>query len=124
MCHSMSRAAKGSSAPTWSTRPCKPSASPAGQLPAPLFRPQVVTDTSAKPSRSLIREGRAPSLADAADWMLDTRQWPGTVPEYAEQPLSLTDTLLSDRRHFFRAYSASEIGRLMTAPATRSVPAP
>lgn len=56
--------------------------------------------------------------------MLDTRQWPGTVPEYAEQPLSMTDTLLSDRRHFFRAHSASEIGRLMTAPATRSVPAP
>ncbi|MBP2052804.1 hypothetical protein J2Z21_005793 [Streptomyces griseochromogenes] len=56
--------------------------------------------------------------------MLDTRQWPGTVAEYAERLLAMTDTLLSDPRHFFRSYSASEISRMMTAPATRSVPAP
>ena len=35
----------------------------------------------------------------------------------------MTDTLLSDPRHFFRSYSAAEIGRMMNAPATRSVPA-
>lgn len=94
------------------------------QLPARLFCPQVVTDTGAKLSKSLIREGRAPLPEGAADWMLDTRQWPGTIAEYAEQLLATTDTLLSDPRHFFRAYSAAEIGRMMTAPATRSVPAP
>ncbi|AGP55071.1 hypothetical protein M271_17550 [Streptomyces rapamycinicus NRRL 5491] len=56
--------------------------------------------------------------------MLDTRKWPGTTTEYAEQLLCLADTLLSDPRHFFRSYSAAEIGRLITTPATRSVPAP
>ncbi|MGW4730783.1 hypothetical protein ACWEQC_16745 [Streptomyces shenzhenensis] len=95
-----------------------------GQLPARLFCPQVVTDTGAKLSKSLIREGRTPLPTGAADWMLDTRQWQGTIAEYAEQLLSLTDTLLSDPRHFFRSYSAAEIGRMMTAPVTRSIPAP
>ncbi|MGW5214215.1 hypothetical protein ACWEQO_24170 [Streptomyces sp. NPDC004051] len=94
------------------------------QLPARLFCPQVVTDTGAKLSKSLIREGRAPLPAGAADWMLDTRLWPGTIAEYAEQLLAMTDILLSAPRHFFRSYSAAEIGRMVTEPATRSVPAP
>jgi hypothetical protein len=94
------------------------------QLPARLFCPQVVTDTGAKLSKSLIREGNVPLPDGAADWMLDTRQWPGTISEYAEQLLAMTDTLLSDPRHFFRSYSAAEISRMMTAPAPRSVPAP
>ena len=94
------------------------------QLPARLFCPQVVTDTGAKLSKSLIREGRTPLPEGADDWMLDTRQWPGTVAEYAEQLLAMAGTLLSDPRHFFRSYSAAEIVRMMTAPATRSVPAP
>ena len=94
------------------------------QLPARLFCPQVVTDTGAKLSKSLIREGHVPLPDGAADWMLDTRQWPGTISEYAEQLLAMTDTLLSDPRHFFRSYSAAEISRMMTAPAPRSVPAP
>ncbi|MEU3426792.1 hypothetical protein [Streptomyces gardneri] len=92
------------------------------QLPARLFCPQVVTDTGAKLSKSLIREGRAPLPEGAAPWMLDTRQWPGTVTEYADQLLAMTETLLSDPRHFFRSYSAAEIGRLITAPSPRSVP--
>ncbi|MFH8723860.1 hypothetical protein [Streptomyces termitum] len=92
------------------------------QLPARLFCPQVVTDTGAKLSKSLIREGHAPLPEGAAPWMLDTRQWPGTVTEYADQLLAMTETLLSDPRHFFRSYSAAEIGRLITAPSSRSVP--
>ncbi|MFE4669356.1 hypothetical protein ACFRI7_31495 [Streptomyces sp. NPDC056716] len=94
------------------------------QLPARLFCPQVVTETGAKLSKSLIREGRSSLPGGVADWMLDTRQWPGSVAEYAGHLLTLTDTLLSDPRHFFRAYSAAEIGRMLAAPATRSVPAP
>ncbi|MFD4971542.1 hypothetical protein [Streptomyces sp. NPDC058424] len=94
------------------------------QFPARLFCPQVVTDTGAKLSKSLIREGRTPLPEGAANWMLDAREWPGTIAEYAEQLPAMTDTLLSDPRHFFRSYSAIEISRMMTAPATRSVPAP
>ncbi|MGC0329440.1 hypothetical protein RKD23_002430 [Streptomyces sp. SAI-170] len=94
------------------------------QLPTRLFCPQVVTDTGAKLSKSMIREGLASLPEGAADWMLDTRRWPGTVAEYADQLLGVTDTLLSHPRHFFRSYSAAEIGRMMTAPAARSVPGP
>ncbi|MGW6058972.1 hypothetical protein [Streptomyces sp. NPDC055189] len=94
------------------------------QLPARLFCPQVVTGTGAKLSKSLIREGHAPLPNGAAAWMHDTRQWPGTIAEYAEQLLAMTDTLLSEPRHFFRSYSASEISRMMPAPAARSILAP
>ncbi|MEU3895612.1 hypothetical protein [Streptomyces sp. NPDC045251] len=92
------------------------------QLPARLFCPQVVSDTGAKLSKSLVREGRAPLPEGVAPWMLDTRQWPGTVTEYADQLLGMTETLLSDPRHFFRSYSVAEISRLITAPSVRSVP--
>ncbi len=94
------------------------------QLPARLFCPQVVTDTGAKLSKSLIRDGHAPLPEGATDWMLDTRQWPGTVAEYADQLLAVTETLLSDPRHFFRSYTAAEINRMMTAQDLRSLPAP
>ncbi|KUN29225.1 hypothetical protein AQJ23_00040 [Streptomyces antibioticus] len=94
------------------------------QLPARLFCPQVVTDTGAKLSKSLIREGHAALPTGAADWMLDTRQWPGNVTQYADQLLALTETMLSEPRHFFRSYSAAEIGRMMTAPAPRSISVP
>ncbi len=95
-----------------------------GQLPARLFCPQVVTDTGAKLSKSLIREGRAALPDGAAPWMLDTRQWPGSTAEYVEGLMGMTEVFLSDPRHFFRSYSAGELGRMMTAPAPRSVPAP
>ncbi|MEV8391887.1 MULTISPECIES: hypothetical protein [unclassified Streptomyces] len=92
-----------------------------GRMPARLFCPQIVTDAGAKLSKSLIREGRATLPAGAEPWMLDTRLWPGSPAEYAGRLLSLTDVLLSSPRHFFRSYSAGELGRLMSAP-TRSVP--
>jgi hypothetical protein len=95
----------------------------AGQLPTRLFCPQVVTDTGAKLSKSLIREGRASLPEGAAPWMLDTRLWPGSLSEYAEQLLAMAGVLLSNPRHFFRSYSAGELGRLMSQP-TRSVSTP
>jgi hypothetical protein len=95
-----------------------------GQLPARLFTPQVVTDTGAKLSKSLIREGRASLPEGAAPWMLDTREWPGTLAEYVEQLLGVAELFLSDPRHFFRSYSAGELGRMMDTTAPRSVPAP
>lgn len=94
-----------------------------GQLPTRLFCPQVVTDTGAKLSKSLIRDGKASLPEGSAPWMLDTRMWPGSLSEYAERLLAMADTLLSDPRHFFRSYSAGELGRLMSTP-TRSVTAP
>jgi hypothetical protein len=95
----------------------------AGQLPARLFCPQVVTDTGAKLSKSLIRDGKASLPDGSAPWMLDTRMWPGSLAEYADRLLDMAAVLLSDPRHFFRSYSAGELGRLMSQP-TRSVTAP
>lgn len=95
----------------------------AGQLPTRLFCPQVVTDTGAKLSKSLIREGRASLPAGSAPWMLDTRLWPGSLSEYVDRLLGMAEVVLSDPRHFFRSYSAGELGRLMSAP-TRSVITP
>ncbi|WP_369243656.1 hypothetical protein [Streptomyces sp. R41] len=93
-----------------------------GQRPARLFCPQVVTDTGAKLSKSLIRDGLADLPDGSAPWMLDTRLWSGSLSDYAEQLLGMAEVLLSNPRHFFRSYSAGELGRLMTT-ATRSVPA-
>jgi hypothetical protein len=90
------------------------------QLPTRLFCPQVVTDTGAKLSKSLIREGRASLPEGSAPWMLDTRLWPGSLSDYADRLLDMAAVLLSDPRHFFRSYSAGELGRLMSA-TTRSV---
>jgi hypothetical protein len=93
------------------------------QLPTRLFCPQVVTDTGAKLSKSLIRDGMAPLPEGSAPWMLDTRLWPGTLSEYAERLLGMADVLLGNPRHFFRSYSAGELGRMMSQP-TRSVTTP
>ncbi|APD18558.1 tRNA synthetase [Streptomyces phage Picard] len=95
-----------------------------GQLPARLFCPQIVTDTGAKLSKSLIREGRAALPVGAAPWMLDTREWPGSFTEYVDRLLDMVEVVLSDPRHFFRSYSAGELARMMTEPIARSVPAP
>jgi len=92
------------------------------RLPARLFCPQIVTDTGAKLSKSLIRDGHTALPEGAEPWMLDTRQWPGTVTEYADWLLSMADILLSDPRHFFRSYSAAEFGRLTAIPSPRSAP--
>ncbi|MBY8888571.1 hypothetical protein K7472_27565 [Streptomyces sp. PTM05] len=95
-----------------------------GQLPARLFCPQIVSDTGAKLSKSMIREGRGSLPDGAASWMLDTREWPGPQSEYVERLLGMTEVVLSDPRHFFRSYSARELRRMMTSPAARSIPSP
>ncbi|WP_338057180.1 hypothetical protein [Streptomyces yunnanensis] len=94
------------------------------QLPARMFCPQVVTDTGAKLSKSLIRRGQTALPEGAEPWMLDARKWPGSLSEYVERLLGLAGVLLSDPRHFFRSYSAAEIGLMMTAPQTRNLPTP
>ncbi|WP_258574030.1 hypothetical protein [Streptomyces sp. KM273126] len=49
---------------------------------------------------------------------------PQLVPQYFARLLGLTEVLLADPRHFFRSYSAGELGRLTTTATARSVPAP
>lgn len=85
-----------------------------GQMPARLFCPMILSDTGAKLSKSLIREGRAALPEGAEPWMLDTREWPGSPAEYVDRLLNVAEVCLSDPRHFFRSYSAGELTRLMT----------
>jgi hypothetical protein len=56
--------------------------------------------------------------------MLDTRQWPGSFTHYVKRLPAVTENFLSRPRHFFRSYSAGELGRMMIYQGTREVPAP
>ncbi|MFB7868016.1 hypothetical protein [Streptomyces sp. NPDC056069] len=87
---------------------------PPKRLPMRVYCPQIVTDTGAKLSKSLIREGKAELPPGCAPWMLDSRQWPGLISDYASTLAAAATVLLSDPRHFFRSYSTSEVARVFT----------
>ena len=52
---------------------------PGPGAPPRLFTPMVLTDTGAKLSKSLIREGTVPPPPGARPWMLDATAWDGSV---------------------------------------------
>ncbi|MFB6923410.1 hypothetical protein ACFCXR_00005, partial [Streptomyces noursei] len=86
-----------------------------GRLPARLFCLQVVTDNRREAEQAPDPRRSRP----LAGWRcpLDARHphVAGSLSEYAGGLLRMADVLLSDPRHFFRSYSAGELGRLMTA---------
>ena len=97
------------------------------QLPGPpapprIFTPMVLTDTGAKLSKSLIREGTVPPPPGAKPWMLDTSAWPGDTDSFADAMVWLVGRMISDPKHFYRSYTTQELDRLMTARPT-TVPA-
>lgn len=47
--------------------------------------------------------------------MLSTTDWPGTTDGYVDALLRLVSGLLTDPKHFFRAFTAQELGRLMAS---------
>jgi hypothetical protein len=56
-----------------------------GLAPPPrVFAPMVLTDTGAKLSKSLIREGKVPPPPGAHPWMLDVTRWPGDIDSYID----------------------------------------
>lgn len=85
------------------------------RLPMRIFTPQILSDTGAKLSKSLIREqtpGHPPS--DVPAWMLDTSAWPnGGIDNYVDSLIWLAEGFLADPKHFFRSYTTEEISRLM-----------
>lgn len=97
-----------------------------GQLPglnppARIFTPMVLTDTGAKLSKSLIREGKVPPPAGAQPWMLDVTAWTGGVDDYVDALVWMVGRMLSDPKHFYRSYTTLELNRLMSArPATET----
>lgn len=89
---------------------------PAGSMPVRIFTPQVLSDTGGKLSKSLIRAtGTAGGGPGVEPWMLVTTDWPGTTDQYVDALLWLVGLLLSDPKHFFRSFTATELGRLMAS---------
>lgn len=88
------------------------------QLPGPLppprvFAPMVLTDTGAKLSKSLIRDGTVPPPPGAGAWMLNTTAWPGSVESFADAMVWLVGKMFADPRNFYRSYTAQELDRIM-----------
>lgn len=81
------------------------------QIPARIFTPQIVTETGAKLSKSLIRDGDA-ALAEVPEWILDMGKLAEQTPDYAERIMWLVDQFLSHPRHMYRAYTYHEIIRI------------
>ena len=97
-----------------------------GSIPPPrIYTPMVLTDTGAKLSKSLIRDGRVPPPAGIRPWMLDVTDWPGTTDDYVDALVWLVGRMLADPKHFYRSYTTAELDRIMsahpaTAPAVRA----
>ena len=93
------------------------------QLPGPvapprIFTPMVLTDTGAKLSKSLIREGKVAPPPGAKPWMLDVTAWQGDIDSYADAMVWLVGRMMSDPKHFYRSYTTQELDRVMTARPT------
>jgi ASC-1-like (ASCH) protein len=87
--------------------------------PARIFTPMVLTDTGAKLSKSLIRDGKVPPPPGARPWMLDVTEWPGDVDSYVDALVWLVGRMIADPKHFYRSYTTQELNRVMTSrPAT------
>jgi ASC-1-like (ASCH) protein len=91
--------------------------------PPRIFTPMVLTDTGAKLSKSLIRDGKVASPPGAKPWMLDVTAWEGDVDSYVDALVWLVGRMLADPKHFYRSYTTEELDRLMTArpPATATI---
>lgn len=85
----------------------------ADDIPVRVFCPQVVTETGAKLSKSLIREGALALDGPSNNWMLDTGKWTGDAEEFVDAMLWLVETFISDPKHFFRGYSYKEVERIL-----------
>ena len=87
-----------------------------GLAPPPrIFTPMVLTDTGAKLSKSLIRDGKVPPPPGARPWMLDVTEWPGDTDSYVDAMVWLVGRMLADPKHFYRSYTTQELDRVMTS---------
>lgn len=82
-------------------------------LPFRFFAPQIVVETGAKLSKSLINQGEMKISGQEKNWMLDTTERHKNDSGYVESLIKLVDSLMSDPKHFFRSYSYNEIERIM-----------
>lgn len=85
----------------------------AAQVPVRMFTPQIVTETGAKLSKSLIRNGDT-SMHEVPEWILDMGKFREYYPDnYVSYLVWLTEQFLSHPRHMYRSYSYQEIIRIL-----------
>lgn len=82
------------------------------QIPVRIFTPQIVTETGAKLSKSLIREGDI-TLTDIPEWILDMDVFAKTNSDYVKYIVWLVKQFLSHPRHMYRSYTYQEIIRIL-----------
>ncbi|WP_242454793.1 ASCH domain-containing protein [Bailinhaonella thermotolerans] len=90
-----------------------------GLVPPPrVFTPMVLTDTGAKLSKSLIRDGRLAPPPGTRPWMLDVTDWDGDTDNFVDAMVWLVSAMLADPKHFYRSYTTAELDKIMAARPT------
>jgi len=83
------------------------------QVPMRIFTPQIVTETGAKLSKSLIRVGDE-SMEEVPEWVIDMGKFREQHPNsYIDYIVWLVEEFLSNPRHMYRSYSYQEIIRIL-----------
>jgi len=83
------------------------------QVPMRIFTPQIVTETGAKLSKSLIRDGDA-SMDEVPEWIIDMGKFKEQHPiTYVDHIVWLMEMFLSHPRHMYRSYSYQEVIRIL-----------
>jgi hypothetical protein len=89
------------------------------QVPMRIFTPQVVTETGAKLSKSLIRQGDV-SMEEVPEWVIDMGKFKALYPsDYIDYIIWLVEQFLSHPRHMYRSYSYQEIIRILKQKTER-----
>ena len=89
------------------------------QVPMRIFTPQIVTETGAKLSKSLIRQGDA-SMEEVPEWIIDMGKFKDLYPnEYIDYIIWLVEQFLSHPRHMYRSYSYQEVIRILKLKTER-----
>jgi hypothetical protein len=83
------------------------------QVPMRVFTPQVVTETGAKLSKSLIRDGDS-TLNEVPEWIMDMSKFRAENPDdYVSTMVWLVEQFMSHPRHMYRSYSYQEVIRIL-----------
>lgn len=83
------------------------------QVPMRIFTPQIVTETGAKLSKSLIRNGDT-SMHEVPEWVIDMGKFKEQHPvDYTNHIIGLVEMFLSHPRHMYRSYSYQELIRIL-----------
>jgi hypothetical protein len=83
------------------------------QAPMRIFMPQIVTETGAKLSKSLIREG-SNTMDEVPEWIIDMGKFREQYPDsYVGHLIWLMEQFLSHPRHMYRSYSYREVIRIL-----------